>query len=448
MAVGYMKKVEEYKYVIRSSNYEKFEERDSADNLVGTLYLKEKMDYGFHIFYIHEPSNTNPLAGKNGTVTEMFYDLRHKKYWIKRNLKDVNFSVRNVDSIFPRDSRVKNVVFSLLSTRNNQGLYMSAYIYLGAMNKETTEMFGRFFHRLITDHSYYELLYKAGIKVHNNIKINNKNGSTPAEVLGLSKTQWKIVSKFKINPSIFQKRRTDESGDHQLINYLNLIKTYEEEYGLDKIHEFIKTEIEFIYKINFYHRSALKIAEEYNLPDKKFLKYIYFECDVSQGLSVSTAITEYEDYIRMTKEMDYVRFERYPKYLKTIHDIVSRNYKVKLDEIKLKQWEIEYEKNKQFQYTYQGYKIFPPKEPKELIEEGNVLGHCVGSYVDKVAKGLSTILFLRETKDLEKPLVTIEVKNNLITQAKGKMNYPPTTKEKNVIEKFAKKFNLNLSHVS
>lgn len=439
--LGIKDKIEQFKQEIRESNYPKYESLNKRTNkLIGTMYIKDKMDYGFHIYYIHEPNENDPLAGKNGTVSEMYYDLRNKKYWIKRNLKDVQFSVRNVDSIFPKDYDQRNQIFNIISTKSNRGLYNAAFSYLGAMGDEKREMFGRFFHRLITEHSYFELLYKAKINVDKYTHIENPNGTTPMEILGLSKTQWKMINRYGIKINMFN-NINNYKADKEMINYLTYIKSLEDEYGVEKINSFFDNEFNFVYRQRPFG-SALGIAEAYNLPVKKFLRYIYFECDVSQGLNASTAISQYADYIRMTTEMGYERFERYPKYLRTFHDIASRNYKVKLSEIELQEWNIVYEQNRKYEYTNGEYKIFPPKTPEDLIREGNVLSHCVGSYVNKVKKGLSTILFLRERKDIEHPLVTIEVRDQRITQARGKMNNPPTQEQNLIIKKFAEKFKL------
>lgn len=439
--LGLKEKNELAKNEVRDYGYPKYESFNKrTDNLIGTMYVKDKMDYGFHIYYIHEPSDRDPLAGKNGTITEMYYDLRHKKYWIKRNLKDVQFSVRNVDSIFTKDYSQRNEIFNFLSTPANEGLYNATFHFLGAMGEEKTEMFGRFFHRLITEYSFYELLYKSGIKINKNTYIANKNGNTPMEILGLSKTQWKMVTKYKVSLDNFT-NLNNNVADQKLINYLSYIKSLEDEFGLEKISEFVANEKNYIYGLNFY-RSVLSIVDRYNLPVKNLLRYIYFECDVSQGLSASSAIGEYADYIRMTTEMGYERFDRYPRYLRTVHDIASRNYRVKLNEMEMKEWDSQYQNNKSYEYTHQGYKIFPPKEPSDLVREGNVLGHCCGSYVNKVRKGTSIVLFLRERDDIECPLVTIEVQGKRITQARGKMNNPPTQEQNMIIRKFAEKYQL------
>ncbi|MEX3625129.1 PcfJ domain-containing protein [Viridibacillus arvi] len=436
--------IEQYKTEIRDAEYlshEAFTDgRYETVKKIGTMYIKEKMDYGFHIFFIHEPSDSNKLAGINGVVSEMYYDLRNRNYWIKRNMKEVKFSARNVDSIFPYKGNSRKEIFDKLSTDANKGLYESAFKALGKLGEEKVFMYGRFLHRLITGHSYYELLYKAGIELKSEMRIVNRKGTSPREVLGLSKTQWKLYTKYGCSQE-FLSYKDDNMADNKAIGYLAYIEKLEEEYGLDKTKQFINREFSFIYGSSSY-RSALQVAKRYNLPDKKFIRYIYFECDVSQGIGVETAISEYEDYIRMTTEMGYERFDRYPKHLRTSHDIASRNYKVKLDAKELEQWRDALESNKSYISSVGDYMIFPPETPEDLVKEGNVLGHCVGSYVNKVRKGISTILFLREKTDVDCPLVTIEVRDNRIVQARGKMNYPPTSNQKLAVDKFAKKFRL------
>lgn len=434
-------KIRQFKDTIINSDYEKYEQNHPrSEKLLGTMYLKEKMDYGFHVYFIHEPSDRDPLAGKYGTVSEMFYDLRNRKHWIKRNMKDVQFSVRNVDSIFPKYISDQQKVFSWLSTKGNRGLYDKAFARLGAIGEEKTEMFGRFFHRLITDFSHYELLHKAGVDISKRITVINRDGKSPREIMGLSKTQWKLVSQYGCRHDSFD-NRTNANADRKAIEYLSYIKTLEDEFGLGKIDTFTSHEFNHIYGEGAY-RSALEIAENYDLPINKFIKYIYFECDVSQGLNASTAISQYEDYIRMTTEMGYENFDRYPKTLRMAHDIAARNYQIVLNEQELEEWNDAYEQHSQYTYSYKDYTIFPPKEPSDLVREGNMLNHCVSSYINKVRKQVSSVLFLRLKEDEERPLVTIEVKDNRIIQARGKMNDPPNAEQKDIIKKFAEKYEL------
>jgi len=438
--------IEQHKEEIRSAGYETFDVHTTprqGAKVVGTMYIKEKMDYGFHIYFIHVPDEYNPLAGVNGMLTEMYYDLRNREYWIKRNHKDVKFSERNVDTMFPSYHEAQEELFEVLSTENNKGLYQAAFDYLGKMGEEQMKKFGRFFYRLMTQYAYIEILHKAGIPVSGATPIKNRNGTSPREVMGLSKAQWKMYTKHHIAPERTYNLHNDKA-DQKMLNYLEYVNSLGEEFGLDKRSDFFRHEKQHLYldSVDNWNISVVRTAERFGLPVKRLIRYIYFECDVSQGIDTSVAISNYKDYIRMVVEMEYERYERYPKFLKTAHDIAARNHKITLTAEERAQWDINVEKAKEFEYSYRGYTVVVPTEPKDLVREGNVLGHCVGSYVKKVVRGTSTLVFLREKSEMNYPLVTVEIRGDVITQARGKMNNDPAITEKDAINRFAKKFEL------
>ena len=68
------------------------------------------------------------------------------------------------------------------------------------------------------------------------------------------------------------------------------------------------------------------------------------------------------------------------------------------------------------------FEIVVPREPKDIINEGANLSHCVGGYLDFVASGQKTILFLRKVSEPEKSFYTIEVGNSKIVQIHGNYN--------------------------
>lgn len=74
-----------------------------------------------------------------------------------------------------------------------------------------------------------------------------------------------------------------------------------------------------------------------------------------------------------------------------------------------------------------------PKELNELVAEGKALHHCVGgsSYVDGHKQGKTTIVFVRRKEAIEKPFYTLELRNEIIIQLRGKHNQvaPPEVKE-------------------
>lgn len=146
------------------------------------------------------------------------------------------------------------------------------------------------------------------------------------------------------------------------------------------------------------------------------------------------------DYAHMLKLMKVEKFRKFPKYLKSMHDIVTREfnlYKQEFDE------EIFYNNiNHTLEMKTKDFIIVTPKKPTDLKFEGKKLSHCVGSYIDRVIKNQTQICFLR--KKAGEPLVTIEIKNNRIVQAKGLANRSINKLEKNFISYFAKEKNLEV----
>lgn len=69
------------------------------------------------------------------------------------------------------------------------------------------------------------------------------------------------------------------------------------------------------------------------------------------------------------------------------------------------------------------YFIRIPQTPKEIIYEGQKLGHCVGGYhyIKNHAEGRNPILFLRRTNDPDTPFYTMEIQasTNEILQCEG-----------------------------
>ena len=61
--------------------------------------------------------------------------------------------------------------------------------------------------------------------------------------------------------------------------------------------------------------------------------------------------------------------------------------------------------------------------------------NCVASYIKNVINGNCHILFLRKKDNPTKALVTIEVRNNKIVQARRRLNDPVTREQQTVIDK-------------
>lgn len=175
----------------------------------------------------------------------------------------------------------------------------------------------------------------------------------------------------------------------------------------------------------------------------KFMDYVCEEA-VNQGFkTLNSFMGELRDYLDMCVSMD-IKPTLYSSYLKQTHDITSRNYEVKLTEEQAEMFENAYKDFKPFVTEDKTYSIVRPKNADDIKHEGSALNHCVASYISKVLKRNCLIVFLRKTKATDKPLVTIELENEAIVQARGASNRSITEDEYKAICEYAKKNKLKV----
>lgn len=91
-------------------------------------------------------------------------------------------------------------------------------------------------------------------------------------------------------------------------------------------------------------------------------------------------------------------------------------------------------------YSNKGYTISLPHDPKDLVREGESLGHCVGrgGYDQQTILGRTCIVFIRKEEDPDKPFYTLEydLQEHKIRQLYGKGNKSATPD----VRKFAESY--------
>lgn len=142
--------------------------------------------------------------------------------------------------------------------------------------------------------------------------------------------------------------------------------------------------------------------------------------------NMQEVVSEYRDYLDMCQKQKYDMrnsFVLYPRDLQKAHDKVAHRIKLKADAKLRKDFKIAYQRiMKRLDFEWNSMKIVYPSSPEEIIAEGHALHHCVGSYVDRVAKKECIILFLRLCEEITKPFYTIEVRNQKVIQVRGMKN--------------------------
>ncbi|MGL5189521.1 MAG: PcfJ domain-containing protein [Cetobacterium sp.] len=172
-----------------------------------------------------------------------------------------------------------------------------------------------------------------------------------------------------------------------------------------------------------------------------------------EGFDISSSmITCIRDYANMSSSMGrfkngskYGKFEKYPKFLKTTHDIVAKNYYVFKKEHDVELFKMSIDKDLEYTNKKDKYCIIVPKTPNDIINEGQQLNHCVYSYVDYILEKKLQIVFMRDIDNIEEPLVTVEIKHGRITQYAGHSNRKLTDDELEYLLKYAIEKNLKLN---
>lgn len=151
----------------------------------------------------------------------------------------------------------------------------------------------------------------------------------------------------------------------------------------------------------------------------------------------SRVLGEIKDYARMMSEI-HPKYDKYPRNFLTTHAIACRNYnrlKQQFDEKSFQN-----RRNPKYECKIGKYIFLYPEKIDDIRSEAVSQNNCVASYVQSVIDGKCHILFMRKKEEPDKSLVTIEVKNNKIVQAKGRFNRDLTNEEEVTVEKWNTKF--------
>lgn len=210
--------------------------------------------------------------------------------------------------------------------------------------------------------------------------------------------------------------------------------------------DYISLDYYDIYKIwktseNIYDANAKSyfniLVNEYGYNAKDLWLYIDRIKTFEAIEDMAFLIRELCDYADMMRQLSN-KYDKYPRHFLTTHKIACRNY----NRIKKEFSEELFRKRmkKEYECSFGEYVFIYPKSTQEIKDEAVSQNNCVASYIDKVIEGKCHILFLRKKNSPKESLVTIEVRNDQIVQAKRRFNDDVTEEQKEVIDKFNKKF--------
>lgn len=140
--------------------------------------------------------------------------------------------------------------------------------------------------------------------------------------------------------------------------------------------------------------------------------------------------------------------EKYPKHLLEYHAALSINVETKRTLINEEKFKAQSEVASKYYWKMDKdegkYVFLYPENSGDIIDEATQQSNCLKTYIDKFQNGECIIIFMRTKDKPDESLVSIEIVDGKIVQAKQYMNHKITHEQENAIEKFAKKFKLEI----
>ncbi len=149
----------------------------------------------------------------------------------------------------------------------------------------------------------------------------------------------------------------------------------------------------------------------------------------------------YSDYLDECEKLGYDMTDKavlFPRDLRTSHAHTMAQIKYRANQ----DLEANYAAKrlpvmkKKYEWAAMGMVVIVPEHVSDLISEGEKQHNCVGGYMDRVAKGLTDVVFIRKDKAPEKSYITMEIHNGQIIQARTKNNGPLDKLGKKFVEAF------------
>lgn len=168
------------------------------------------------------------------------------------------------------------------------------------------------------------------------------------------------------------------------------------------------------------------------------------------GGSAQTLL-HWSDYLRMAANEGYDMTDNsviMPPNLNAAHDRLVNTSKCVHDRNMDKLIEKRNKKLQRLIFSDENYSVVLPKSVQDIVNEGQILHHCVGGYAERHAKGILTILFIRQNNDLETRYYTMEVATDYhIVQCRGYRNNLANNPKPEEMTAFEKKYAAYLQQI-
>ena len=176
---------------------------------------------------------------------------------------------------------------------------------------------------------------------------------------------------------------------------------------------------------------AFKLAKEWHSKPEDVLRYFH------NNASAAWRIGVWSDYIHAAAENGVELWKKnllFPRNLNAAHEEEVTKMNLRRDaeaeiarqiraEEQAREWAARTEQlERRYAIEMDGLAIVVPRSEADIVNEGKILCHCVGGYVDRHIKGTLSILFLRKASAPDTPYLTIEMNGTELVQIHGYRN--------------------------
>ena len=285
-----------------------------------------------------------------------------------------------------------------------------------------------------------------GYESRNGVRGLRKNGKTIFGILGLTKENTRVLQSIDGNIDELRLLQEAQSSGYNL-------KAEE----LERFYKLFGCNTTLIRKENR-HSTIHKICRyiecegsDYRVGERGGCwRYSYMQHKERPDIReerLQNCAKDWLDYLAWCKELKYDltnMFFYFPKNFKKVHDRTAAEYQAVQDKKAAEKKRREEERIKReaevmkklleemlkenagidnaFLIKGKGLILRVPRDAQEIKNEGAAIHHCVGTYVDRVAKGQTHIFFVRRVEEPDTPYFTMEYNNGRVIQCRGSHN--------------------------
>ena len=334
---------------------------------------------------------------------------------------------------------------------------------LGYKIKEMEDFFGD--HLVGNDYDLRKQIYQGETKIKYNYWSRKiiYYGSITLAPSDFSKELLNYIHKnyTELDSSILNKLHTDyNNGEYHIEQKLKKIAQDPEFYGIFHYKTgrryytpSIETKEKWTFGTSHESRNVrsnlMNVIKDYNLDLIALCRWLKKQKNVDKndiGYLLGDA-NHYTDYLICEYDLSDGRLSKmnkYPDNFRSQFHRIQEEYNARKQNIDEAKFERQAEKHKNLEHTGRKYQIIIPRQTQEIHNEAQCLQHCVRTYIPRVIRGETLILFLRDKKEPTEPLITLEVKKGALTQAYGKNDRKPKKEHLEFLKTWAKTKNLKI----